>query len=86
MLEATCGKCGETFIPSDVQDIIHTTKEDGTFCGGTGQIEGEYGSPSPYEEEYDSDKDYFSAMSRHQPEPSFEDREAQAAYDDHWRL
>ena len=42
ILEAVCGKCGETFIPADPQDIIHMVKEDGSFYGGTGDIAGEY--------------------------------------------
>lgn len=42
ILEAECRKCGETFNPSDVEDIIHVIREDGSFCGGTGDIQGEY--------------------------------------------
>lgn len=42
ILEAICGKCEETFNPADTQDIIHMLKEDGNFCGGTGDIQGEY--------------------------------------------
>lgn len=32
--EATCGTCGETFIPADDDDVEHATREDGTPCGG----------------------------------------------------
>jgi hypothetical protein len=42
MLEALCGKCGETFLPADAQDITHMGKQDGSFCGGTGDIQGEW--------------------------------------------
>lgn len=42
MLEAICRKCGETFIPANAEDIIHQIKEDGSHCGGTGDIGGEY--------------------------------------------
>lgn len=42
ILEATCQKCGETFNPADAQDIIHMLKDNGNFCGGTGDLMGEY--------------------------------------------
>lgn len=42
MLEAVCGKCGETFIPCDENDTEHIEREDGEPCGGTGEIIGEW--------------------------------------------
>ena len=45
MLEVICEVCGETFNPADPQDIIHMVKGDGTFCGGTGEIQGFYTWP-----------------------------------------
>jgi hypothetical protein len=47
LLEAKCRKCGETFNPADAQDTIHMIREDGSFCGGTGDIQGHYTSPNP---------------------------------------
>jgi hypothetical protein len=50
MLEAECGRCGETFVPTDEDDTIHGVREDGEACGGQGEITGEWvlnsGSPS----------------------------------------
>lgn len=128
MLEATCGKCGETFNPADVQDIIHMTKEEGSFCGGTGQIVAEYLTDSatctichrPMERHAisgdltcflhgnpngsDLERKVFERVSKETepyiwtqnpvillepgggPPPTFEDLEAQAAYDDLWGL
>lgn len=44
MLEAVCGKCGETFIPfsEDADDLIHGVTEAGDDCGGTGTVSGEW--------------------------------------------
>lgn len=36
--EARCGDCGETFIPDGKDDLEHAQLEDGTFCGGKGEI------------------------------------------------
>jgi hypothetical protein len=36
MLQATCGKCGEIFVPADEQDLEHGIRNDGEPCGGTG--------------------------------------------------
>jgi hypothetical protein len=36
MIEATCRKCGETFIPFDEDDLIHVETEDGEPCDGEG--------------------------------------------------
>jgi len=38
MLEAICDKCGETFIPSDEEDIMHFIRNDGTDCNGLGKL------------------------------------------------
>lgn len=40
--EAYCPKCGETFNPAADSDRIHYIKEDGTECGGTGKLLGEW--------------------------------------------
>lgn len=45
MLEATCGRCGETFVPADENDLEHGVREDGTACGGTGVIDGAWIAP-----------------------------------------
>lgn len=45
MLEAECGKCGETFVPHGTteEDLIHLYSEaQDQDCGGTGVILGEY--------------------------------------------
>lgn len=42
MLEAVCGKCGETFNPHDEDDTEHIARYDGTECGGQGEIVGEW--------------------------------------------
>lgn len=39
-LEAVCGKCGETFVPHDEDDLIHGETEDGKPCMGQGRITG----------------------------------------------
>jgi hypothetical protein len=38
MIEAKCGKCKETFIPDDEDDLTHVEKIDGSECGGRGRI------------------------------------------------
>lgn len=43
MLEALCGRCGETFNPADVEDFRHVAREDGTPCDGPGVIMGAWG-------------------------------------------
>lgn len=54
IVEAQCQKCGETFVPqpsTSVQDSIlfetadleHGEREDGTSCGGKGEVTGVYG-------------------------------------------
>jgi hypothetical protein len=47
MLEATCGRCGETFIPESEQpdDLIHGVTELGDECGGTGIVDGAWIAP-----------------------------------------
>jgi len=40
MLEAECGRCGETFVPADENDTVHLVREDGEECGGQGEITG----------------------------------------------
>lgn len=42
MIEAVCAKCGDTFIPCDEDDVEHIAREDGTPCGGIGEIVGEW--------------------------------------------
>jgi hypothetical protein len=40
-VEAACGGCGETFIPSDEDDdLIHGETVTGKPCGGQGTITG----------------------------------------------
>lgn len=34
----TCRNCGETFVPNGKTDTFHAAREDGTECGGPGQI------------------------------------------------
>jgi hypothetical protein len=94
MLEAKCQKCGETFNPDDVNDVLHIMREDGKFCGGLGHIEGEYQKPTGHDpkrctlENPDpncSDPDCeFAYPGTSTPPPTYEDMEAQAAYDDFW--
>lgn len=48
IIEAVCGKCGETFNPVDDDDTIHLVREDGTECGGQGTITGEWGGTPQY--------------------------------------
>ena len=47
MLEAKCGRCGETFIPhtEKLSDLIHIETEQGNSCGGLGTIQGEWIPP-----------------------------------------
>lgn len=42
MLEATCGECGEIFIPDSDADTEHVARADGVPCGGAGTIAGEW--------------------------------------------
>lgn len=44
MLEAVCGKCGETFIPhsEEPDDLIHGQTEAEKPCGGQGTVTGEW--------------------------------------------
>jgi hypothetical protein len=42
MLEAVCGKCGETFNPHDESDTEHGQTVMGEPCGGQGTIVGEW--------------------------------------------
>lgn len=44
-LEATCGGCGETFVPADENDLEHGEREDGTPCGSRGEITRAYYGP-----------------------------------------
>lgn len=44
-LEATCLECQEIFIPEDEEDLVHLQREDGTPCGGMGEITREYFFP-----------------------------------------
>lgn len=41
MLEAICGKCGETFNPVDENDLIHGESLKGP-CGGKGKLTGQW--------------------------------------------
>lgn len=41
IIEATCSACGETAVV-DESDTVHFEREDGTPCGGTLVIAGEY--------------------------------------------
>jgi hypothetical protein len=45
ILEAVCGKCGETFNPADEDDTIHLGTNSHP-CGGQGEITGEWIMPS----------------------------------------
>lgn len=38
MIEARCTTCGETFVPDGEDDLEHIEREDGTPCGGPGEI------------------------------------------------
>jgi hypothetical protein len=40
--EACCAACSERFNPADDDDLIHLEREDGTACGGQGQMTGYY--------------------------------------------
>lgn len=40
--EATCCECGETFNPDGPDDLIHVARQDGTACGGTGELTGSW--------------------------------------------
>ena len=40
MLEAKCGKCGETFNPNDTNDLEHIQTYAEAECGGRGPITG----------------------------------------------
>ncbi len=42
MLEAICEVCGETFNPDNEQDVGHYVNSKGVYCGGHGEIKGEY--------------------------------------------
>jgi hypothetical protein len=42
MIEATCARCEETFIPTDESDTEHIARMDGSECGGFGEITGEW--------------------------------------------
>lgn len=39
-LEARCPKCGETFNPTDEDDLTHIETLDGEPCGGQGELIG----------------------------------------------
>jgi hypothetical protein len=41
-LDGQCLRCQEHYVPADEQDLIHLEREDGTPCGGTGMIVGEF--------------------------------------------
>lgn len=41
-LEAQCGTCGEHFVPADENDLVHLERADGSPCGGSGTILGEW--------------------------------------------
>lgn len=43
--EARCTKCGEHFNPADETDLLHTTRVDGTECGGQGELLGGWDHP-----------------------------------------
>lgn len=49
ILEAQCGKCGETFNPHREDELEHYAREDGTECGGTGELLGEWRAPSAHD-------------------------------------
>lgn len=38
MIEAKCRKCGETFIPTDENDLEHIETTAGQPCGGRGEV------------------------------------------------
>jgi hypothetical protein len=42
LLEAECGRCGETFNPDNDQDLMHEVDSKGVYCGGHGELKGEY--------------------------------------------
>jgi hypothetical protein len=46
ILEAICGKCGETFNPHSETDLEHVFRADSEFCEGQGKLLGEYMSHS----------------------------------------
>lgn len=39
MMEATCSKCYELFIPNDENDLIHAETYLGEKCGGQGLVD-----------------------------------------------
>lgn len=41
-IEAICHKCGEHFNPNDMDDTEHISRNDGSECGGEGEILGGY--------------------------------------------
>jgi hypothetical protein len=41
-VEAVCNRCGQTFLPSGPDDLIHLANETGEECGGTGEIVGSW--------------------------------------------
>lgn len=42
--EAVCSQCGEAFNPTDDDDLVHIERQDGTPCGGHGQMKGQWQS------------------------------------------
>jgi hypothetical protein len=42
ILEAVCGKCGETFVPYSEDDLEHIFGSDGQLCEGQGKLLGVY--------------------------------------------
>jgi hypothetical protein len=47
-LEAECDTCGEMFIPTSSDDMIHVAKQDGTECGGYGRLRGVFYAQGMY--------------------------------------
>lgn len=45
IIEAHCGGCGETFVPSDETDLYHGIKNDGTECGAKADAVGGWFAP-----------------------------------------
>jgi hypothetical protein len=42
---ARCTKCGEGFVPDGEDDLVHIGREDGTECGGQGEMTGAWYAP-----------------------------------------
>lgn len=58
MYEASCRKCGQTFIPDGADDMEHIQRDDETPCGGEGDLVGTWSAK-------ELRKDYDALEARH---------------------